>query len=861
MINTFVGNTGHFLILLSFVSSIVAAIGYFMMNNVYHKKQDLKAKEVIQWKRFSRIAFYIHGFAVIGVVVALFEIIYNHRYEYHYAWNHSSNNLAVEYMISCFWEGQEGSFLLWIFWHVLIGFILINTNKKWEAPVMVVFALVQAFLVSMILGIYIFGQKIGSSPFILLRESMDIPIYQPGSPMYNPDFVPEDGTGLNPLLQNYWMVIHPPTLFLGFALTLVPFAYLMAGLWQKNYKEWIRPALPWSLVGAGILGLGILMGGYWAYETLNFGGYWNWDPVENAVYIPWLVLVASIHTMISFKKSNQALIVSMLLVATTFILILYSTFLTRSGILGDASVHSFTDLGLSGQLLIYLLAFTGFAIFLFVKRWKELPATKEEISTYSREFWIFIGAAVLFSAGLQVLFTTSIPVYNKIIELIGFDYSIAPPADPIDHYTKFQKWFSVGIALLSGTGQFFWWKKMDKEQIKKALLMPVLVTMLVSSILIVTYRVLNFSFIILLVASIYSVIANSFILFSLMKKKTFKLAGGSVAHIGIAMMLIGILFSSGYSKIVSINKSGKIYSSEFSTEMNAENVLLWLNEPIEMSGYQISYKGVFIEAKQYPYYLKKSSLMPMENNPFQALVVENIDKNGEIYFERGDTVDIYPENTFYEVEYRDEKGRIFELFPRAQVNPEMGLLASPDIHRGWGSDLYTHVSSIPDPSQPKEWSDSQQDTLILGDTIFVNDYVAILKEVNPIQSDKLIQLVANRDAGMEAKFDILGENVVYEANPRFFIKNGQVGLEPDMIEELGVRIALLNIQPDEKDSRKTKFIISSNTTQKDYIIMKAMEKPAINVLWIGTLVVMLGFGIAVYRRYNEFIKMRDKGME
>src|SRR5690606_37464903 len=155
----------------------------------------------------------------------------------------------------------------------------------------------------------------------------DAPIFQT-----NPDSVPEDGTGLNPLLQNYWMVIHPPFLFMGFAATLVPFAYLIAGLWTKRYTEWVRPALPWSLFAAAVLGTGILMGAYWAYETLNFGGYWNWDPVENAVYIPWLVLLAAIHVMALYRKNKAGLRTAAVLIVASFILILYSTFLTRSGI-------------------------------------------------------------------------------------------------------------------------------------------------------------------------------------------------------------------------------------------------------------------------------------------------------------------------------------------------------------------------------------------------------------------------------------------------------------------------------------------------------------------------------------------------
>ena len=253
---------------------------------------------------------------------------------------------------------------------------------------------------------------------------MDDPIF-----LMNPDFVPEDGSGLNPLLQNYWMVIHPPTLFLGFATTLVPFAFVIAGLWTRDYKNWIRPALPWTIFSAGVLGLGIIMGAIWAYETLNFGGYWNWDPVENAIYVPWLFLVASIHAMITFKNSDTALKTSIVIVIVMFVLVLYSTFLTRSGILGETSVHSFTDLGLSGQLLLYLAFFLILSAGLIVFRWREIPSSEKEVSTYSREFWIFIGVTTLALMGFQVIIPTSIPVFNAVIGAFGG--SIPPPCSAI----------------------------------------------------------------------------------------------------------------------------------------------------------------------------------------------------------------------------------------------------------------------------------------------------------------------------------------------------------------------------------------------------------------------------------------------
>jgi len=444
MIHTIVGQIGHFFVIFSFVTALVATVAYFLSaicevntlqvapaeelhleyagklsfsgvisrpGKIHSVAKTTSLPEPDDWRILARWAFYLHAASIISVIASLFYIIYNHYFEYHYAWSHSSLALPVYYMISCFWEGQEGAFLLWLFWNALLGSILIRTSgKQWEAPMMAIFALVQAFLASMILGV-VFGDsfKVGSSPFLLLTEAI------PNDPIFtiNPTFIPKDGNGLNPLLQNYWMVIHPPATFLGYALTLVPFSYCIAGLWRNKPIEWIRPALPWTLVGALVLGTAIMMGGYWAYETLNFGGYWNWDPVENSVYVPWLILVGAIHTMLIAKRSSTGLKTAIILTISGFLLILYSTFLSRSGILGNASVHSFTDLGLSGQLLIYMAVFVFLAVALAVFKWKHIPRDEIELSVYTKEFWIFIGATTLCLASFQVIATTSIPVYIK----------------------------------------------------------------------------------------------------------------------------------------------------------------------------------------------------------------------------------------------------------------------------------------------------------------------------------------------------------------------------------------------------------------------------------------------------------------
>ncbi|MEN7548641.1 cytochrome c biogenesis protein CcsA [Rapidithrix thailandica] len=832
MIHTFIGQLGSLMVNTAFITAILTAVAYWMASR---SQADLQEKS---WRKFGRISFMIHGLAVMGTVACLFFIIYNHYYEYHYAWSHSSNNLPVHFMISCFWEGQEGSFLLWIFWNVLLGFVLLKSAKNWEKHVMPVFAIVQAFLVSMILGVVIFNLKIGSSPFILLRDVIDAPIFK-----MDPNFVPEDGNGLNPLLQNYWMVIHPPTLFLGFAATLVPFAFLIGGLQCKKFSEWVKPALAWSHFAALVLGLGIMMGAYWAYETLNFGGYWNWDPVENAVYIPWLVLVGAIHVMIIYRNNHTALKTAMILVIATFILILYSTFLTRSGILGESSVHSFTDLGLSGQLLIYLFAFIGISVYYLAKNWKEIPTDEKEVSTYSREFWIFIGATTLCLAGFQVLIPTSIPVWNAILGLVGIDSNMAPPADQVEFYTKFQLWAAVAVALLSGTGQFFFWKKMDKQKFQDAIKLPVAATLIASALIISLGQVYDIKYIVLLTTSLYSVVANIFILFKLIKSK-FTLVGGAVAHMGLAMMFIGILFSSGYSNVISLNMTGRPWSESFEEEMNRENLLIFRNEPRQMGEYTLTYKGPRAESEDIPGYFDRELLIST-GIPYQAVLKDDIVLKGNTYAKRGDTIQVYNENTYYEIEYRKADGKVFTLYPRVQDNPQMGIAVSPDILNFWSSDIYTHLTTMAVDDDETHWSEPEHHEIAIGDTVIINDYFTILENVvrvdDPVQFD-----LTQGDFAVKARLRVLGLNQNYYIEPLYVIKDKRIGTVPNTNRALGIRATFEKIDPE-----SGKFSFSIETSQKDWIVIKAEEKPFINVLWIGTILMCIGFGIAMVRRFSE----------
>src|SRR5690606_23200706 len=531
--NLLPGKLGHFFIVLSLVASALAVFAYYKSTVSKYETDKLYWKKLA---RFSFIADVVSVFAIFGI---LFFIIYNHLFVYKYAWQHSSLSLEFKYLLSCFWEGQEGSFLLWSAWHGILGLVLIFKAKEWEAPVMAVISFAQFCLATMIAGIYVFGYKIGSNPFVLLRNEMDAPIFS------RPDYLSyiTDGNDLNPLLQNYWMQIHPPVLFLGFASVIVPFAYAIAGLWTKKYGEWTKPALPWALFSAAALGTGIMMGAMWAYESLTFGGYWAWDPVENASLVPWLILIAGIHTLLIFKNTGHSLRATYLFLILSFLFILYSTFLTRSGVLGDSSVHAFTDLGMNTQLLLFLLIFVVPSLLLFAIKYKNIPHVVKEEHTSSREFWMFIGSLVFFLSGITIIVMTSVPVFNKIASLFtGEDTVLFTPLamgeDSEFSYNRIQIFVGILIGLLTATTQYLKYKKTNSRFLLKKIGWPLIISLIAGGLILafgnIDYDKKGIGYLgaiwLGVVCSVYAIVANlAYIWLGL--KVTLNVSGGSISHV------------------------------------------------------------------------------------------------------------------------------------------------------------------------------------------------------------------------------------------------------------------------------------------------------------------------------------------
>ena len=766
------GRIGHLALIMGFVSSLLSATGYFFAT------QKRNSAEAVNWRNIGRGAFLTHSLGILTVIGVLFFIMTQQYYEYQYVQAHVSDDLPFKYIFSAFWEGQEGSFLLWMFWHIVLGLILMVFSGKWEAPVLANLSLIQAFIGSMILGVYIgFGEdplKIGVNPLLLLRDVIDAPIFA------NADYVSMiQGTGINTLLQNYWMTIHPPTLFLGFASTSIPFCFAMAGMWTGEHRAWLRPALPWALFSGAILGLGILMGGAWAYEALSFGGYWAWDPVENMSLVPWLILIGGIHTNLIARNTGHALKSTYIYYLLTFVLIVYSTFLTRSGILGETSVHAFTEMGLEWQLVSFISFFFLLSTGVFLWKRKEMPNPAKEEATASREFWMFIGSLVLLFSALIITGSTSLPVYNKIMQFFDPSFEGRVITEPVPHYNRYQIWIAVFISLLSGGAQFLRYRAVNwsKNKVRFFLRTGVQLALALGLTFLTTTWIETkaWQYWVLLLTGTFAVVANLDYLINYLKFNL-KVGASSIAHLGFGLMIIGIIASGVNQRVISSNAflmEGIMSDSD--QELSKKNIMLFKGITTPMNRYEVTYVSD---------------------------TLKDFYRTYTINFKR-----------------RNEGGTViedFNLYPNIVYNRTFTKIEvpNPSTRRYLSKDMFTVISALPEVEINFEFRKEREDSLNyrpvvltpgnitnFSDTVQIRDLEEIVDDVRNYR----LQLVSiNRnpthpdyepepgDLALGATINVMGQKMdsVFTIDPVVVLRGQLLYHYPSQINELDTKIKL-----------------------------------------------------------------------
>ena len=796
---------GSIFLSVALVFSLIAMVMYYLSFKGY--------KNTLSIARYS-----YHGMAIFVIAAStyLWYAILTHQYQYKYVFSYSNNSLNTGLLFSSFWGGQEGSFMLWLLLTSIIGVILQSYSSKrgdLEPRVMAVFTLATSFLLVMVspwfknpfeyiwtvpvfvdiksinsqflnlpfIQNFIFTDQQSNTTFVQMSKDLYASLTQSGVSVNQ--FI-MDGKGLNPQLLNYWMQIHPPMLFIGFSMATVPFAFAMAALMKNDYREWVNQSLPWVLAGTGILGLGIMMGGYWAYEMLGWGGYWAWDPVENSSLIPWLIGVASIHTMLVQKRSLKStdgigryaktnLILSIL----TYVLVLYSTFLTRSGVLGDASVHSFVDPGnlVYFFLLIFIVTFIviGFGSIAF--RWKYLEdKTVYEESTLSRELALFTASIILVASAIIVLVGTSAPLFGQAVETVFYDEMHLPIA--------------IIIGFLNGLSLLVKWKSTNTKNLFKEAMLSVILSVILTVVVVVVGGVYDLMMIILTLSSAFALAVNTEIAIKIVKGNLQNL-GAYVSHIGIALFILGIVGSAAYS--------------------DEQNVDLVKGKPAKAFGYEMTFTGY----------------TPIENNTKYAF---------NVAMKKGDNIyNVSP--IMYISEYNNS------------------LIREPAILNLFSKDVYL---------APLGYDEGTNQNTANGEVVKLQKGVEtefngakITFDKFDISSETMADMQAGKDFQMGAVLSLEYNGKKEDVELLRKSVSGEVQFTEYVSENAGLKLQLTNLTAEMIEVS----ISSLNETQQqvtqqpkeEVLTVTASIKPYISLVWIGVIVMVLGFFVAVARRLKE----------
>jgi len=485
-----------------------------------------RSVRVARWLKWARWAFIGAFLMILAAEGVLQYALIAGRYELQYVFSFSERALPLWYKIAGAWAGQEGSFLLWAIWTGLYGLLLMRTAGRSEPWVMTVYAAIVLCLMG-----------------ILAYQSPFAPVPPPEDASSMP-FPPRDGLGLNPSLENIWMTIHPPIIFAGFAALAVPFAYAIAALWRHEYQEWVVRVRPWAIYATTLLGFGLALGGYWAYETLGWGGFWAWDPVENTSYFPWLFMAAAVHGLMLQVNRGRMTRWNPLLCALPFLLFVYGTFLTRSGVLAEVSVHSFDALAKSalGILLLMLGGGTLLTLGLWVWRFR-LAQTSSTCQTgqtgwgFSREAAVRWGILLLILSALISLVGTSWPLIMKLIR--GQPVSLQPT-----FYNQVHAPWVVVAAIVLAAAPMLRWSGMGLDDILQRLTKSWVMAVATGFVLFfLGFREPITLLVVVLLA--FAAYANLGAIWRRVRTSRVTI-GGFLTHFGLAVGIIGLILSNAY---------------------------------------------------------------------------------------------------------------------------------------------------------------------------------------------------------------------------------------------------------------------------------------------------------------------------
>ncbi len=725
----------------------IGTIGLFISTFLYL----LAWRGAAQYRKHARLAYNVSAVAIIVSTAALFDLIISHDFSVSYVAQYSSRDLPLLFLISSFWAGQLGTFLLWLAMLSVCGMILTRSHDKLRDGVMTIVSLV---------GISLIVILIKKSPFEILPVA------------------PLDGSGLNPLLQDFWMAIHPPIMFIGFATAAVPFAYGMSSLISRDYSNWESASRNWTIVAWLTIGISLMMGGYWAYKVLGWGGYWAWDPVENASLIPWLLLTAQLHVLALRRGGAGMRRFSYVAVSLSFLSVLYGTFLTRSGVLADFSVHSFVDLGLNSFLIGSLLFFSAMTVIAIAMRWPEVTPPEKPSSVSSMAYMVTLGVVLLFVGAILTLGGTSAPLLTRFTE--------TPSAVEISYYIATMTPIALLTLLLLAIFPFFKWTSGITNRAGLASGFGIFIV----SVLVMKFGigVESLWYATILASGIWALYSNLWQFRVVMSQG--RLPAAPIIHIGLALALIGATASSGMEQ--------------------REKFTLTQGEPqVAFGTYQLTFTGY-----------ESFGL----DTTFAVAVSENVG------------------------EAENEKGSFVASLRHINKDPDAGVVRKPYIDKSLWMDVYISPlgSRIGPPPMP-----SGKVELLEGEQVNIGEYSLTLLRTEALRkspSSPATKLTAVLEARRSSQY---GETIeTLDLRPSLSMVGGELHTHPAFLPDSSGSIEMILEQAPRGG---TVFAVSggflvpemATSVSADVLAVEISTKPLISLLWIGSVLVFLGGGLAL----------------
>lgn len=765
---------GTFLIVTAIAMALLATVSYVL---------------VIRGNRpalmYGRFGVYAALGAVVMAWTLMLTLFLARRFDIEYVNSYSSRDLDFFFTIAASWAGQPGSFMIWVLWGCIASTFLVQRSKHFEPYVLGVMMLVQAALLVFVLIL---------NPFKPLID-----------PLTGLVTTPADGRGLNPLLHNFWMIIHPPVLFIGYALSTVPFAFAVGALLRHDYDTWVTRALPWTIGAWSFLGLALLLGGYWAYETLGWGGYWGWDPVENSSLVPWIILTALLHGMVLQRSQGALRKTNLLMALSVYVLVFYATFLTRSGVYANFSVHSFVAEGIFESLVGFLvLLFVG-SLGLFLWRWRDIPSRSLSDKFFSRDSFFVLAIIALVVTALVVGVGTSMPVISAIPGvghtlqgLMGQAFELDdgtlmnPQAQPFEDgrfslapsfYQQTTPPLGVVIVVLMTIGPLLGWRDTNMRHLLRALRWPAAAAV-VAAIVAMLVNVRDLLALFYVAGGTFALGTNLVMLVRTLRGGWMRI-GGYLSHVGFAIMVLGLIGSSAYAT-------------------PEARISLSPGESTRLYGYEFIFNGYKLDEQQ----------------------------RGVLDFSVSD-------------------GRTtFSAKPYLYENERMGAtMTTPSIHSFIWHDLYIAPAGF-DPER-----DGKRPVLGQGETVAMGPYEVTFLGFN---IDREAMMSGNGVLRVGAPLRVLYEGQVLDLEPAVQVVNnpdtGEQELEYVPAElPGGASLTVVSLDP---NSRRVMLAGTGNGLDDLPVvpakgIIAVSVKPLVVLVWTGVSVMVLGGAIALLRRFLE----------